>query len=78
VFGRVEPDRGLGHQEVGLEAAAGPLHSNDRNMLEIGDRGVGKNEQRTHMSLWSMFAAPPARPRRAFAFGKFTWPTSAV
>jgi alpha-galactosidase len=33
-------------------------HWNDPDMLEIGNGGMNADEYRTHMSLWSMLAAP--------------------
>jgi alpha-galactosidase len=45
-------------QQIGLEDAAGPGHWNDPDMLEIGNGGMSNIEYRTHMSLWSMLAAP--------------------
>ncbi|HXU82327.1 MAG TPA: glycoside hydrolase family 27 protein, partial [Polyangia bacterium] len=45
-------------KQAGLEAQAGPGHWNDPDMLEIGNGGMTPNEYRTHMSLWSMMAAP--------------------
>jgi alpha-galactosidase len=46
------------NQQVGLESAAGPGHWNDPDMLEIGNNGMTDTEYRTHMSLWSLLAAP--------------------
>jgi alpha-galactosidase len=37
---------------------AGPGHWNDPDMLEIGNGGMSDDEYRTHMSLWSILAAP--------------------
>ncbi|HEY7838225.1 MAG TPA: glycoside hydrolase family 27 protein [Terriglobales bacterium] len=37
---------------------AGPGHWNDPDMLEIGNGGMTGDEYRTHMSLWSILAAP--------------------
>jgi alpha-galactosidase len=37
---------------------AGPGHWNDPDMLEIGNGGMTDDEYRTHMSLWSILAAP--------------------
>ncbi len=37
---------------------AGPGHWNDPDMLEIGNGGMNEDEYRTHMSLWSILAAP--------------------
>ena len=45
-------------QQVGREKFAGPGHWNDPDMLEIGNGGMTKTEYQTHMSLWSMLAAP--------------------
>jgi alpha-galactosidase len=41
-----------------LARYAGPGHWNDPDMLEIGNGGMTSIEYRTHMSLWSMMAAP--------------------
>jgi alpha-galactosidase len=45
-------------QQVGREKFAGPGHWNDPDMLEIGNGGMSDIEYRTHMSLWSLLAAP--------------------
>jgi len=45
-------------QQTGREVYAGPGHWNDPDMLEIGNGGMTTTEYRTHMSLWSMLAAP--------------------
>jgi alpha-galactosidase len=37
---------------------AGPGHFNDPDMLEIGNGAMSLDEYRTHMSLWSLLAAP--------------------
>jgi len=37
---------------------AGPGHWNDPDMLEIGNGHMSDDEYRTHMSLWSLTAAP--------------------
>ncbi|HZS54358.1 MAG TPA: glycoside hydrolase family 27 protein [Bryobacteraceae bacterium] len=37
---------------------AGPGHWNDPDMLEVGNGGMTTTEYRTHMSLWSLLAAP--------------------
>jgi len=37
---------------------AGPGHWNDPDMLEVGNGGMTDTEYRTHMSLWSILAAP--------------------
>ncbi|MEY4547570.1 MAG: hypothetical protein RL685_3765 [Pseudomonadota bacterium] len=41
-----------------LASFAGPGHWNDPDMLEIGNGGMTDTEYRTHMSLWSVMAAP--------------------
>ncbi|MGH9412698.1 MAG: glycoside hydrolase family 27 protein [Terriglobales bacterium] len=47
-----------GFSQNGRQNAAGPGHWNDPDMLEIGNGGMSDTEYRTHMSLWSMLAAP--------------------
>jgi alpha-galactosidase len=47
---------GFGQDELSPWAAPG--HWNDPDMLEIGNGGMSEAEYRTHMSLWSMLAAP--------------------
>jgi len=37
---------------------SGPGHWNDPDMLEIGNGVLTNNEERSHMSMWSMFSAP--------------------
>jgi alpha-galactosidase len=58
---------GLGFAQAGLATFAGPGHWNDPDMLVVGRLGWGpslhdtrltKNEQLTHITLWSMLAAP--------------------
>ena len=57
----------IGFSENGHEAYAGPGHWNDPDMLVVGQVGWGPtlhptrlspNEQYTHISLWSLLAAP--------------------
>jgi len=48
----------IGFSQNGLERFAGPGHWNDPDMLEIGNGGMNGDEYRTHMSLWSLLAAP--------------------
>jgi alpha-galactosidase len=43
---------------VGLASKAGPGHWNDPDMLEIGNGGLNDTENRSHMSLWCIMAAP--------------------
>jgi alpha-galactosidase len=45
-------------QQLGREKFAAPGHWNDPDMLEIGNGGMTPAEYRTHMSLWSLLAAP--------------------
>jgi len=58
---------GIGFGQNGLEAYAGPGHWNDPDMLVVGKVGWGPtlrdtrltpNEQVTHITLWSLLAAP--------------------
>ncbi|MBV8905260.1 MAG: glycoside hydrolase family 27 protein, partial [Acidobacteriia bacterium] len=44
--------------QTGREKFAGRGHWNDPDMLEIGNGGMSDTEYRTHMSLWSLLAAP--------------------
>jgi alpha-galactosidase len=48
----------IGFGQNGLERFAGPGHWNDPDMLEIGNGGMKHDEYITHMSLWSILAAP--------------------
>lgn len=48
----------IGFAQNDLAAYAGPGHWNDPDMLEIGNGGMSNDEYRTHMSLWSILAAP--------------------
>lgn len=48
----------IGFDQDPLASWAGPGHWNDPDMLEIGNGGMTDTEYRTHMSLWSMLAAP--------------------
>ena len=47
---------GFGQNE--LAPWAKPGHWNDPDMLEIGNGAMSETEYKTHMSLWSMLAAP--------------------
>jgi len=57
---------GIGFTQGGREKFAGPGHWNDPDMLVVGQVGWGNlhptkltpNEQYTHLSLWSLLAAP--------------------
>jgi alpha-galactosidase len=48
----------IGFGQNDLAPWAGPGHWNDPDMLEIGNGGMTDTEYRTHMSLWSILAAP--------------------
>jgi len=48
----------IGFSQAPLAPYAAPGHWNDPDMLEIGNGGLTLQESRTHMSLWSMLAAP--------------------
>ncbi|HEY1340613.1 MAG TPA: glycoside hydrolase family 27 protein [Bryobacteraceae bacterium] len=49
---------GIGFRQDELAPYARPGHWNDPDMLEIGNGGMSEAEYRTHMTLWSMLAAP--------------------
>ena len=48
----------IGFKQDELAPYAAPGHWNDPDMLEIGNGGMTDTEYQTHMSLWSMLAAP--------------------
>jgi alpha-galactosidase len=48
----------IGFDQDGLERFAGPGRWNDPDMLEVGNGRLNLDENRFHMSLWSMLAAP--------------------
>jgi len=48
----------IGFGQNGLEKFAGPGHWNDPDMLEIGNGHMNRDEDRTHMALWALLAAP--------------------
>jgi alpha-galactosidase len=48
----------IGFDQNRLAEWAGPGHWNDPDMLEVGNGGMTHTEYRTHMSLWSLLAAP--------------------
>lgn len=45
-------------RQVDLWRYAGPGHWNDPDMLEVGNRGLTRDENITHFSMWAMLAAP--------------------
>jgi alpha-galactosidase len=49
---------GIGFEQGELAEWAGPGRWNDPDMLEVGNGGMTHAEYRTHMSLWSLLAAP--------------------
>ena len=48
----------IGFNQDQLAPYAAPGHWNDPDMLEVGNGGMTDTEYRTHMTLWSMLAAP--------------------
>jgi alpha-galactosidase len=48
----------IGFSQAGLAKYAGPGHWNDPDMLEVGNGKLTLDENRTHMSLWVLLAAP--------------------
>jgi alpha-galactosidase len=48
----------IGFNQIGMAKYAGPGHWNDPDMLEIGNGGMSFDEEKTHMSLWAILAAP--------------------
>ncbi len=48
----------IGFRQFEIAQYIQPGHWNDPDMLEIGNGGMSGDEYRTHMSLWSMLAAP--------------------
>jgi alpha-galactosidase len=48
----------IGFSQAGLSNYAGPGHWNDPDMLEVGNGKLKPDENRTHMSLWVLLAAP--------------------
>jgi alpha-galactosidase len=48
----------IGFRQFDIARYMRPGHWNDPDMLEIGNGGMTADEYRTHMSLWSLLAAP--------------------
>ena len=48
----------IGFRQLDIAPYSQPGHVNDPDMLEIGNGGMNADEYRTHMSLWSLLAAP--------------------
>jgi alpha-galactosidase len=48
----------IGREQAGLARYAGAGHWNDPDMLEVGNGKLTLDENRTHMGMWAMLAAP--------------------
>ena len=48
----------IGRSQAGLAKFAGPGHWNDPDMLEVGNGRLTIDENRAHMTLWAILAAP--------------------
>ncbi len=48
----------IGREQAGLGKYAGAGHWNDPDMLEVGNGKLTADENRTHMGMWAMLAAP--------------------
>ena len=48
----------IGFSQFAIAPYVRPGHWNDPDMLEVGNGGMTDDEYRTHMSLWSLLAAP--------------------
>jgi alpha-galactosidase len=48
----------IGLSQAGLSKYAGPGHWNDPDMLEVGNGKMTHEENISHMTMWSMLAAP--------------------
>jgi alpha-galactosidase len=48
----------IGREQAGLARYSGPGHWNDPDMLEVGNGKLTFDENRTHMGMWAMLAAP--------------------
>ncbi len=55
---RWESMEAIGFSQPAISSYISVGHWNDPDMLEIGNGGMTTDEYRTHMSLWSMLAAP--------------------
>jgi alpha-galactosidase len=55
---RWESMTNIGFKQNDLQPWGKAGHWNDPDMLEIGNGGMSDDEYRTHMSLWSILAAP--------------------
>jgi alpha-galactosidase len=48
----------IGRAQAGLAKYASPGHWNDPDMLEVGNGKLTDNENRAHLTLWAILAAP--------------------
>ena len=48
----------IGRSEAGLSRFAAPGHWNDPDMLEVGNGKLTPSQNRVHMAMWAMLAAP--------------------
>ncbi len=48
----------IANSNIGIGKYAGPGHWNDPDMLEVGNGKLTLDENRTHMGMWAMLAAP--------------------
>jgi alpha-galactosidase len=48
----------IGLSQAGLSKFAGPGHWNDPDMLEVGNGKMNHDENISHMTMWSLLAAP--------------------
>jgi alpha-galactosidase len=48
----------IANLNIGIGKYAGPGHWNDPDMLEVGNGKLTMDENRTHMGMWAMLAAP--------------------
>jgi alpha-galactosidase len=54
----IESISSIGRAQAGLAPFAGPGHWNDPDMLEVGNGKLTPQQNRLHMALWAMLAAP--------------------
>jgi alpha-galactosidase len=48
----------IGRQQAGLARYSGPGHWSDPDRLEVGNGKLTPDENRTHMGMWAILAAP--------------------
>ncbi len=54
----IESISSIGRAQAGLAPFAGPGHWNDPDMLEVGNGKLTPQQNRLHMAMWAMLAAP--------------------